>query len=999
MVIRKLWLWGIAVLAVLAVSCGGGGGTTPKPPTQGDGTTPPPAQQPFSVVLTATPDQGVSPLTVSFSAYAFGGYPSYSYEWDFNGDAVADSNAIDPYWTFNNSGVVTLKITDSRQQTVTVTKSITVTAPTNGGGGGTGTQPLVVRFQPSVNSGSAPLRVQFTALVSGGSPPYGFLWDFNGDGIVDSNSENPIYIYQQPGPSTGTGQYFFYPVLTVVDNRGVRISTADDTDSDGQSDWRVAINVMPPSALSVYAAVNPSSGQAPLACVFSGGASGGEPPYTFAWDFGDGASRPANSSVVATHTYSNTGTYYAMLTVTDNQGIVGTSGVVPVFVRQETTFHISIEADATTGPVPFNVQFNSLVEGGKEPIRYNWEVFTDLLPSADEPVIVLPPQYPTPIKDPQAVVVPDVTTLPNPVITFATFNGQYVDLNNNNAQDAGETVGAPYVVRLVAIDDSGVQAVSNLIRITPRQSEPATLYRAERSPSVGWSTYAGLMISSLPSFSARANPATVAHPSGLVYFFGGDTYSESGEFQGIVGHLESNWVLNLTGSDRTPTGRFGSTAGNAYADGGFTLLNALQGLAWAYVGTTPTVKTPPTRGTVYPPAFMRPDRTLQKSDQFIPRGSAAAALVHEQWDCNPGGYGADGGLARTWPDQGAGWTLGPQGLGVPVIFVFGGRDRSGNPLDVVQKYYPETYGTEDKFPIVYDPSGEPIMQIVNTQTDIWSNRYMMVDWDWLPQEGQNPNPPMPPERPPMDGGGGGQQGAVPLNPLPEPLYGHAAVTIENNGNISPPPVWPEGGFNYIFILGGINDSGVPVATMRLFNSSSPPGRRQEGTPLEFGDYSPVVDMPVERAYHKAIVILGDKLTDRKWKIVVFGGFDRNGNYVSQIDEFTFTSVTAPTTGTWRTIGNAPESAAGLGAGWQEDSRGFVYKQFAGRTVKGYTGSVYDVLSGGSISLAPTGLVPRGWVGSAGVVSPNDFFTGAGDYYIVGGLTPNGPDTIVEHYQP
>lgn len=334
-----------------------------------------------------------------------------------------------------------------------------------------------------------------------------------------------------------------------------------------------------------------------------------------------------------------------------------------------------------------------------------------------------------------------------------------------------------------------------------------------------------------------------------------------------------------------------------------------------------------------------------------------------------------------------------------MFYVFGGRDASGEPLDTVQKYYPETYGTEDQFPILFDPAtGAPIAQYVNAQTDIWTNRYMLIDWDWKPQEGQNPNPPIVPDRPPMDGGGGGQNGAVPLNPLPEPLYGAAAVTIESPGNI-PPPVWPEGPFYYIFILGGINDSGVPVSTMRWFNSAAAPGRRQQDQQPEAGDYSSVVNMLVERAYHKAIVILPNKYTNEPWKIVVFGGFDRNGNYVSQIDEFTFTSITNPTTGSWRTIGNAPEAAAGLGAGWHVDERGTVLHQFTGRTVDGMTGTVYDILGNGSISLAPTSLVPRGWTGSAGIVSPNDYFTGAGDYYIVGGLTPNGPDTIVERYQP
>jgi len=633
MSLQKLWIWLVAALLVtFAVACGGGGGKslTPITPSQGTGGDgqPPEGQQAFSVVLTAQPDQGPAPMTVSFSAYAFGGYPSYSYEWDFNGDGVADSNAVDPYWTFNNSAVVTLNVSDSRRQTVTVKKSVTVTAPI--GPGGTGTQPLVVRFQTSVNAGSAPLRVQFNALVSGGSPPYGFLWDFDGDGIVDSNSENPVYTYTQPGSGGTEGQYLFFPVLTVVDNRGIEVSTADDNDGDLQPDWHIAISVTPPSTLSAYASVNPPSGQAPLPCVFNGGASGGEAPYQFEWNFGDGTSRSFDTSAVAQHTYTAAGTYYARMTVRDNQGVTETSGVVPVYVSQEATFSVRIEADATEGPVPFNVQFTSFIEGGKEPVHYNWEVFTDLLPGADEPVVVLPPEYPTPMLDRDAVIVPTRTSEPNPVITFATYRGQTV---------GGSSVGAPYAVRLVATDDNGVQAVSNLIRIMPRPPEPASLYRAERTPVTGWSIYGGLRVSSLRGFAPRANPATVTHPSGMVDMFGGDKYSDTGEFRGIVDLAESSWCLNMSGTNRPASGLFGSDTGQAYANGGLTLLNSFQGLPYAYVGQTPTVKTPPPLGTAYP-AYMRPNRTIQRSDPFVPRGSAAAAMVHEDWDINPGGFGA-----------------------------------------------------------------------------------------------------------------------------------------------------------------------------------------------------------------------------------------------------------------------------------------------------------------------------------------------------------------------
>ncbi len=342
------------------------------------------------------------------------------------------------------------------------------------------------------------------------------------------------------------------------------------------------------------------------------------------------------------------------------------------------------------------------------------------------------------------------------------------------------------------------------------------------------------------------------------------------------------------------------------------------------------------------------------------------------------------------------------GYGIPVIYVFGGRDANGEPLDVVQKYYPETYGTEDYVQVPAAPqiyfdinTGLPVGQLTNTQTDIWSDMYRFHDYDWLPQAGESVNPPIVPDRMP------GADTAVRLNPLPEALYGHVALEVTSAGNIEPPPVWPEGPYYYIFILGGINDTGIPVASMRWFNyAAAPPEREGEGEP-EQGDYSLVSEMPIERAFHDAIVILPNKLTNRPWRIVVFGGFDRNGNYISQIDQYTFDSITNPVEGTWETIADAPQAAAGLGAGWQEDDRGFVYKQMGGRTIDGYTGSVYDVLaSDSSVSVAPTGLLPRGWVGMGGAVAPNEYFTGEGFYVIGAGSTSEGMLAgVIEVYRP
>ncbi|MCK4654581.1 MAG: T9SS type A sorting domain-containing protein [Candidatus Cloacimonetes bacterium] len=46
-------------------------------------------------------------------------------------------------------------------------------------------------------SGIIPLEVQFTDLSIGNS--IGWMWDFENDGIVDSNEQNPLYLYEQVG--------------------------------------------------------------------------------------------------------------------------------------------------------------------------------------------------------------------------------------------------------------------------------------------------------------------------------------------------------------------------------------------------------------------------------------------------------------------------------------------------------------------------------------------------------------------------------------------------------------------------------------------------------------------------------------------------------------------------------------------------------------------------------------------------------------------------------
>jgi PKD repeat protein len=67
--------------------------------------------------------------------------------------------------------------------------------------------PLSADFIADVVSGNAPLAVNFTDISTGN--PTSWEWDFNNDGTIDSNEQNPIFTYSDTG---------VYTVALVVEN-------------------------------------------------------------------------------------------------------------------------------------------------------------------------------------------------------------------------------------------------------------------------------------------------------------------------------------------------------------------------------------------------------------------------------------------------------------------------------------------------------------------------------------------------------------------------------------------------------------------------------------------------------------------------------------------------------------------------------------------------------------------------------------------------------------
>ena len=140
-------------------------------------------------------------------------------------------------------------------------------------------------------------------------------------------------------------------------------------------------NQAPNAVLQVQS--SSSSGPAPLTVTFSsvGSSDPDGDPITYSWDFGDGAT---STQTNPSHTYVSTGTFTAVLTVTDSQGAFGTAHVTITTANSTPTAWIDAPGAGLHWQVGQSLTFSGHATDPNEvlpPSAFSWEIVLHHCPS------------------------------------------------------------------------------------------------------------------------------------------------------------------------------------------------------------------------------------------------------------------------------------------------------------------------------------------------------------------------------------------------------------------------------------------------------------------------------------------------------------------------------------------------------------------------------------------------------------------------------------------
>ena len=133
--------------------------------------------------FSANVTSGASPLAVQFTDNSFSSAPGgvTSWAWDFDGDSVVDSTLQNPTHTYTACGsyTVSLTVNDGVNPPSTLTRTS-----------------YIVTDEVTPSFTFAPIAPGIFQFTDTSTPPAtSWAWDFNGDAVIDSTAQNPVWAF------------------------------------------------------------------------------------------------------------------------------------------------------------------------------------------------------------------------------------------------------------------------------------------------------------------------------------------------------------------------------------------------------------------------------------------------------------------------------------------------------------------------------------------------------------------------------------------------------------------------------------------------------------------------------------------------------------------------------------------------------------------------------------------------------------------------------------
>ncbi len=280
------------------------------------------------------PDPTDAGLPTTFDPGIAGGTSNPTFAWSF-GDG-ASATTMRPVHTFASAG----------------NYPVSVWANDTGGGSSrsnyseTVDPALAVSVSASPSSPSLGQIVNFSSVASGGTPGYTYAWTF-GDGGTGGNLRNISHIFTTNGP--------FSAAVHVTDVAGGTVTASINL--------TVALNLSVEGSWRL--------GATPLPVAFLSRVSGGIPGYSYAWSFGDGGT---SSAPAPTHTYNASGTYEAILVVTDAAGTQAQASWAVDAARGGGPLAATLSLNPSHIELSATANVSAMVSGGDGGYTVSWAV-------------------------------------------------------------------------------------------------------------------------------------------------------------------------------------------------------------------------------------------------------------------------------------------------------------------------------------------------------------------------------------------------------------------------------------------------------------------------------------------------------------------------------------------------------------------------------------------------------------------------------------------------